>query len=74
MEGIDAVRCKVLRPTDAGVSHDRDAAAWFIRRGGGSIAASATANGAIEGVIRAPLVAHLVRDVINGERIAHRIR
>ena len=69
-----AVRLLVVRQADAGIGHDRLAAA---RLDGGrtvSVAAGAVELVAVERVVARELVAHLVGDVVDGEEVADRCR
>ena len=72
VEGVVAVRLEVLGAADAGVGHDRGAAARLIGRRAVAVAA-AFGGGAVEGVIAAELVPHLVGHVVDVEAVADRI-
>ena len=72
MEVGAAVGLQVVGAADSGVRHDRRAAAGFVGGGGAAIAVAAGIGAAVERVRRAELMAELVGDVVNVERIAHR--
>ena len=59
-------------PADPGVGHDRRAGARLDRRR--RLVAAAVRLRAVERVVAAELVAHLVRDVVDGEEVADRRR
>jgi hypothetical protein len=72
VKGIDAMSCEILVTANARISHDGNAAAWFVGRGGGPVATAAVARRPIKGVVRTPLMSHLVSNVIDSEGISHR--
>ena len=65
---------QIVRQADARVGHDRGATAGLDRVGGAAVAAGAVELVAVEGVIAAELVAHLVRHVVHGVEVADRRR
>ena len=74
MKGIDAMGCQILVSTDPGIGHDGDAAARLVGMRSGSITTPAVTRCAVKGMHCAPLMSHLMRDVIDGKRVSHRIR
>ena len=64
------MRLQVVGAADAGVGHDRRAAARFVGGVAGAVAAAAGAGLRVERVVAAELVAHLVGDVVDVEAIA----
>jgi hypothetical protein len=70
MEIRIGMRLQVVRAADAGVGHDRRAAARLVGRRAVAIAAGTVAERAVEGVVASELMAHLVRDEIDVEIVA----
>ena len=68
------VRLQVVLPADAGVGHDRRAASPARPTSPAlRLPPEQLRCGAVEGVVAAELVAHLVRDVVDGEEVALRL-
>ena len=63
---------QVVGAANPGVGHDRGAAAGFVGGGGAAIAVAAGVGAAVERVRGAKLMAKLVGNVVNVERIADR--
>ncbi len=74
MEVRVAVGLEVLRPADSRVRHDRRAAAGLIGGRRVAVPAAAGARAAVERVVPAELVPHLVGDVVDPERVSGRVR
>src|SRR5512137_88308 len=66
------VRLQIVGAANACVGHDRRAAAGFVGRRSVPIATAATACRAVERVVGAELMSHLVDYVVNVESIAGR--
>ena len=67
------MRLEVVLAADARVGHHRRAGAGLDRGAAVAVAATAVGQGAVEGVVAAELVAHLVGDVVDGEEVALRL-
>ena len=65
---------QIVREADACISHDRGAAAWLHRGGRVAVAARAVELVAVEGMVAAELVAHLMRHVVYGVEVTGRRR
>nr|GEU28415.1 hypothetical protein [Tanacetum cinerariifolium] len=69
-----AVSLQVVGAANAGVRHDRRAAARLHRRAVVAVAARAIAVDAVERVVAGELVTQLVRDIVDRVKVAHRGR
>ena len=65
---------QVVGAANAGVGHDRRAAAGLVGGGGAAIAVAAGVGAAVERVPRPKLMPHLVRDVVNVKAVADRLQ